>query len=297
LIIEMASCSGLRLLSSAERNPLKTSTYGTGELIKTALNYNAKTILVGLGGSATNDGGTGMAAALGVVFFDKDGMKIAPTGENLSDIHRIDMSGLDERIKQVSIEAICDVNNTLLGEKGATAIYGPQKGASPEQVKRLEAGLKNLADRIEMDLKKDVRTLVSGGAAGGLGAGLFSFLDARLRLGIEVILDLLNLDKALDGADLLFTGEGQLDEQTVYGKAPAGAALRAKARGIPCIAIAGSMDGDLTAVHVAGISAVFSLCPGPVTLEQAMKNAGSYIATATEHSFRAFLAGVGSKGC
>ncbi len=174
-IIEMASSSGLRLLSPDERNPLVTSTYGTGELIKSALDLNSKTILVGLGGSATNDGGTGMAAALGMIFLDKKGKKLIPNGENLANIHKIDGTGLDERIKDVSIEAICDVTNRLLGETGASIVYGPQKGASPEQVKTLELGLANLADKISEDLKKDVRTLVSGGAAGGLGAGLFPF--------------------------------------------------------------------------------------------------------------------------
>ncbi len=294
-IIEMASASGLRLLPNTKRNPMETSTYGTGEMIKAALDLKAAKILVGLGGSATNDGGTGMAAALGINFLDKHGKKIIACGKNLGNIHTINTAHIDKRINSTTIEAICDVTNPPLGKEGAASVYAPQKGATQKQVKELEAGLKNLVNCIKRDLDLDVRDLKSGGAAGALGMGLFAFLGAELRPGIEVIFNLIELDKALENADLVFTGEGQLDEQTAFGKAPAGVALRTKDRNIPCFAIAGSKGSDLTAIHSTGFSAVFSLCPGPITLNDAIKNAAFYLTNTTEQAFRAFLAGGNKK--
>ena len=289
--IEMALASGLALLPEDRRDPMRTTTRGTGELIAAALDLGVSRIGVGIGGSATNDGGIGMAAALGVRFLDEHGETVEPVGGSLGEIRRIDMSGLDPRAKSVRFEAVCDVDNPLCGPKGAAAVYGPQKGATPEQVAVLDAGLANLADVIERTLGLDVRGLPGAGAAGGLGAGLHAFLGAELRRGVDLVLDLVNLDEKLRGARLVLTGEGQIDFQTVFGKAPAGVGAAAKARGVPCVAIAGSVGERLEDLHGAGIDAVFSLCPGPMTLESAMTNATELLARAAEQVVRIYLAG------
>ncbi|MEA3642223.1 MAG: glycerate kinase [Lamprobacter sp.] len=288
--VEMATASGLALLAPEDRDPTRTTTYGTGELIRAALDLGAGRILIGIGGSATTDGGIGMAAALGVRFLDASGEPVAPVGGALSQIHRIDASGLDPRLAEVRCEAICDVDNPLLGPKGAAAVYGPQKGATPEQVASLDAGLTHLAERIAADLGREVKDLAGAGAAGGLGAGLHAFLGAELRRGVDLVLDLVGLDAQLADADLVLTAEGQLDEQTAFGKAPAGVAERAKARGIPCIAIVGGIGERITKLHPIGIDAVFSLCPGPMTLEQAIAQGPSLLAATTEQVLRCYLA-------
>jgi len=293
-IIEMASASGLRLLHLDDRNPMKTSTAGTGDLIRAALDLNVRKILVGLGGSATNDGGCGMASALGVDFRDKNNLTIKPTGETLKDIRALDISRLDKRVHQTSIEAICDVSNVLLGNKGAASVYAPQKGASAAEVKLLEQGLENIADLIQSELKINTHKLTGGGAAGGLGAGLYSFLGAKLRPGADVVLDLMEIDTALEGCDLVITAEGQIDEQTVFGKAPAAVAKRAQKRGIPCIAFAGSRSLNLNELHKAGFTAIFSICPGPVSLGKAIENVRDYLQTTTGEALRCFISG--SKG-
>ena len=290
-IIEIAQASGLALLAQERRNPLLTTTFGTGELIKAALDLEISHLIVGIGGSATNDGGIGMATALGARFFDSHGQPIEPVGGTLATIQRIDLNGLDSRLAEVRIEVICDVDNPLLGERGAAQVYAPQKGATPQQVQILEAGLANLAAVIERDLGANVRDLPGAGAAGGLGAGLTAFLNAELRRGVDVVLDWVKLDESLYHADLVLTAEGQIDAQTAFGKAPAGVAERARAHGVPCIAIAGSIGAGLDALHALGIDAVFSLCPGPVNLEQAMTCAADYLAAAAEQAVRAFLAG------
>ena len=289
--IEMATASGLALLTKDRLNPLLTTTLGTGELISAALDLGVSHLIVGIGGSATNDGGVGMATALGVRFLDENGQPVEPVGGALTRIRRIDLSGLDPRLTGIRIEAICDVDNPLLGERGAAQVYAPQKGATPEQVQLLEAGLAHLAAVIERDLGLDVRDLPGAGAAGGLGAGLKAFLKAELRRGVDLVLDLVGLNEQLRGADLVLTAEGQIDFQTAFSKAPAGVAERARASGVPCIAIAGSVGNGLEALHDLGINAVFSLCPGPVSLEQAMASGGDYLAVAAEQAVRAFLAG------
>lgn len=289
--IEMALASGLALLAPEMQDPTLTSTYGTGELIKTALATGATRINVGIGGSATNDGGMGMAQALGVHFLDKNGTELPPIGKSLLSIARIDMSDIDPRISKVTIEAVCDVDNPLYGPQGAAYVYAPQKGATPEQVKELDEGLQNLAQRIQEDLGIDVRTIEGAGAAGGLGAGLHAFLDARLCKGIDLIFDLVGLHDKLKGADLVLTGEGQIDYQTVFGKAPGGVGAAAKAQNIPCFAIAGSIGKDLGTLHETGIDAVFSLCPGPITLHESMQLSKENIRRVTEQAIRAFLAG------
>jgi glycerate kinase len=289
--IEMASASGLALLPEEQRDPMMTTTYGTGELITAALNLGVDRIVIGIGGSATNDGGIGMASALGVSFLDDADDPVEPVGEALQDIQRIDISGLDNRVRHVRIEAVCDVENPLLGTDGAARVYGPQKGATSEQVEELEAGLGNLAKVIARDLGIDVRTMPGAGAAGGLGAGLLAFVDAELRKGVDLILELVGLDDKLASADLVLTAEGHIDFQTAFGKAPAGVAMRAKARHIPCIAIAGSLGAGLDDLHAIGINAMFSLCPGPVSLDQAMAESANYLTAATEQAVRCFLAG------
>ena len=287
----MALASGLALLTTDLQDPTLSTTYGTGELIQKALDLQVARINFGIGGSATNDGGMGMAQALGVRFLDKSGEQLPPIGKSLLAIAKIDISGLDPRINKVNIEAVCDVDNPLFGPKGAAYIYAPQKGATPEQVEELDRGLQNLGKRIKEDLGIDVSTMPGAGAGGGLGAGLHAFLGAKLRKGIDLIFDLIGLHDKLSGADLVLTGEGQIDFQTVYGKAPGGVGAAAKAQNIPCFAIAGSIGKDLGTLHDTGIDAVFSLCPGPISLEESMQLSKENISRVTEQAIRAFLAG------
>jgi len=289
--IEMALASGLALLDTDLQDPTLSTTYGTGELIKAALDLQVARINVGIGGSATNDGGMGMAQALGVRFLDKNGERLPPIGKSLPFISKIDVSGLDPRIQKVNIDAVCDVDNPLYGPKGAAYVYAPQKGATPEQVKELDRGLQNLGKRIQEDLGIDVNTMPGAGAAGGLGAGLHAFLGAKLCKGIDLIFNLVGLDDKLKDADLVLTGEGQIDFQTVFGKAPGGVGATAKARNIPCFAIAGSIGKDLGILHETGIDAVFSLCPGPISLKESMQHSKQNISRITEQAIRAFLAG------
>lgn len=289
--IEMATASGLTLLAKDRLNPLLTTTQGTGELIKAALDLGSSHLIVGIGGSATNDGGVGMAAALGARFLDANGYPVEPVGGALATIEQIDLSGLDPRLAAARVEVICDVDNPLLGARGAAQVYGPQKGATPDQIQILDAGLAHLAIVIERDLGLNVRDLPGAGAAGGLGAGLSAFLKAELRRGIDLVLDLVGLNEQLRDADLVLTAEGQIDSQTAFGKAPAGVAERAHACGVPCIAIAGSVGGGLDALHDLGIDAIFSLCPGPVSLAQAIASGSDYLAAVAEQAVRAFLAG------
>jgi glycerate kinase len=289
--VEMALASGLALVPPDRLDVMRATTRGTGELIAGALDLGVGRIGVGIGGSATNDGGTGMAAALGVRFLDENGDEVEPAGATLHRIARIDSSGLDHRVRDVRIEAVCDVDNPLTGSTGAAHVYGPQKGATPEQVAALDAGLLHLAEVIEKDLGLQVADLPGSGAAGGLGAGLRAFLGADLRRGVDLVLDIVGLKEKLRGADLALTGEGQIDFQTAFGKAPAGVGAAAKDAGIPCIAIAGSVGERLDNLHAIGIDAVFTLCPGPVSLEKAMAEGARYLSGATEQAMRSFLAG------
>jgi glycerate kinase len=289
--IEMALASGLALLPPDRRDPTCTTTLGTGELIVAALDKGVGRIGVGIGGSATNDGGIGMAAALGIRFLDATGAAVEPVGGELGRIRRIDMAGRDPRVENVRFEAVCDVDNPLCGPNGASTVYGPQKGATPEQVRMLDDGLANLADVIQRELGLGVRDLPGAGAAGGLGAGLHAFVGAELRRGVDLVLDLVGLENKLKGADLALTGEGQINFQTVFGKAPAGVAQAARAAGVPCVAIAGSVGDDLGDLHAVGLDAVFSLASGPLTLERCMSDATALIEKATEQALRCFLAG------
>lgn len=288
--VEMALASGLALVPPDQRDPTCTTTLGTGELIAAALELGVSRIAVGIGGSATTDGGIGMASALGVRFLDADGAEVQPAGSDLGRIRRIDVSNLDPRVRDVRIEAVCDVDNPLCGPNGAAHVYGPQKGATPEQVTLLDEGLANLADVIESDLGIKVRDLPGAGAAGGLGAGLHAFLGADLKRGVDLVLDLVGLDAKLAGADLVLTGEGQIDSQTAFGKAPAGVGAAAKRQGIPCVAIAGSIGSDVADLVEVGIIAVFSHCSRPMTLDDAMSDAAALLGAAAEQVVRLFAA-------
>ena len=257
-IVEMAKASGMALLKPRERNPMLATTRGTGELIRHALSRKVGTVLVGIGGSATNDGGMGMARALGVRFLDARGKEIAEGGGALSRLERIDMSGLDPRVGKVTVEVACDVDNPLTGPRGAARVYSPQKGATPRMVVQLDDNLKHLARIIKRDLGKDILRVPGSGAAGGLGAGLMAFLDGRLRPGIDIVIDSVHLKDRLSDCDLVITGEGRMDGQTVFGKTPAGVARVAKGLGLPVIGISGSTGMGVRDVHGAGIDVYFS---------------------------------------
>jgi glycerate kinase len=267
-VIEMALASGLALLKPGEQNPLLTSTYGTGELLRAALDLGVERILVGIGGSATVDGGVGLARALGVRFLDERGGELAGAGGELARVSHIDVGGLDARLKGVVVEAACDVTNPLFGPRGAARVYGPQKGSTPAMVEALDAGLKRLAAVIHKELGTDVSALPGGGAAGGLGAGLAAFLGARLLPGAELVLGVCGLAEKLGGCALVITGEGRLDGQTVFGKAPAAVARVARERGVPVIAICGSLGAGVETVRDVGIGAYFSALEEPVPEEE-----------------------------
>ncbi len=290
-IVEMALASGLTLVPASERDPTRTTSYGTGELIRAGLDLGARRIVVGLGGSATCDGGMGVAQALGVRFLDRQGRELVGTGASLLHIHRIDGSGLDPRVQQVRIEGLCDVDSPFVGPRGAAAVYGPQKGATPAQVRQLEAGLVHLAAIIRRDLDVDVIPLAGAGAAGGLGGGLVAFLGARLLPGIERVLELVDFDAIIGSAHLVFTGEGRIDHQTVHGKAPVGVARVCQKRQIPCIALGGALGDRLDQLYAEGITALFSICRGPTTLEEAMAATPTLLSQATGQALRVFLAG------
>jgi glycerate kinase len=294
--IEMARASGLSLLDPEELDPLQTTTLGTGELISHALDQGVTRILVGIGGSATNDGGVGMAAALGARFLDKNMAPISPRGGALSSLARIDLSGMDRRLDDVQIDAVCDVDNPLLGPAGASRVYGPQKGADPDQVELLEKGMENLARLISRDLGLEVKDRPGAGAAGGLGAGLLAFLGAELRSGIELMLELTDLEARLERADLVLTAEGRVDGQTFFGKGPLGVARAARSRGVPCVLLAGSVDPDLPDIGSTGLNAILPIALGPMSLDQAMARTEETLTFATEQAVRLFLASRISQG-
>lgn len=271
-VIEMAAAAGLHLVPAEKRNPLKTTTYGVGELILAAIKKGAERIILGLGGSATNDGGAGLAQALGARLLDKDGNDIEFGGGGLSALSAIHTEGMHPRLSRVKIVAACDVTNPLLGAEGASAVFGPQKGATPEMIEILERNLAHFAKIIERDLGKRVHDIPGAGAAGGLGAGLLAFLPCSLRKGIEIVMEASGLEKEVRDADLLITGEGKIDSQTAFGKTPAGVAGAAKKYGVPVIAVAGSLGSGYERVYQHGIDAVFSIAPGICTLEEALRN-------------------------
>ncbi len=293
-IIEMAAASGLPLLTKAEQNPLLTSTYGTGELIKAALEYQVERIILGIGGSATNDGGKGMAEALGARFLDDSGRELAPGGGSLVMLAKIDLTGLDPRLAEVKFQVACDVTNPLTGPNGAAVIYAPQKGATLEMVLQLDRGLANLAAVVKTELGIEINDLPGAGAAGGLGGGLVAFLGAELSSGIELVMQVTKFAEYLDEADLVFTGEGRIDSQSAFGKTISGIGRVALANNVPVIAIAGSLGDGYEAVYQAGITGVSSIISKPMSLSEALDSAAELIAAATSRSLRLFLAGKNS---
>ncbi len=287
-VIEMAAASGLTLVPAEKLNPLLTTTYGTGELILAALDHGCRRLIIGIGGSATNDGGAGMAKALGVQLLDSGGMAIPFGGAALTKLEHIDVSRLDPRLADCEILLACDVTNPLCGIQGASAVYGPQKGATPKMVTRLDTALSHYADVILRDLGIDIRDDPGAGAAGGLGMGLMVFLKAEIMPGIDIVIQSTGLVKELEDADLVFTGEGRIDSQTASGKAPVGVARKAKQFGLPVIALAGEVADDYQVVYQQGIDAVFSIAPGPISLSQSMAQAEELIANAAESTMRLF---------
>lgn len=285
-VIEMATASGLHLVKREERNPLITTTYGTGELIKAALDLGVRHIVIGIGGSATNDGGAGMIQALGGKLLDKEGNEIAFGGGELDKIETIDLSNLDPRIKDTVIEVACDVTNPLIGEKGASEIFGRQKGATDEMVKVLDSNLAHYADVIKRDLGIDIAYVEGAGAAGGLGAALLAFLKGELKRGIDLVIKHTELKEKLEGADYVFTGEGSIDYQTMYGKTPIGVATIAKEKGVKTIAFAGNVGEGIDILYTGGITAIFSIMLGVSTLDNALKNGKENLRITVENAVR-----------
>jgi glycerate kinase len=279
----MAAASGLALVAPHLRNPLITTSYGTGELIKAALDAGINHLIIGIGGSATNDGGAGMRQAMGVQLLDQDGRQIGFGGGSLAKLERIDISTIDPRLKACRIEAACDVNNPLTGPKGASNIFGPQKGATQEMVVELDANLSRYASLVSRDLGVEVETVPGAGAAGGMGAALMGFFGAQLRPGIEIVVDAVGLEEAIRDADLVITGEGRIDSQTIHGKTPIGVARVAKKYDKPVIGIAGSLSTDVDVVHGHGIDAVFSILSRVCSLNDALSDAAINIRTASRN--------------
>ncbi|NTX77479.1 glycerate kinase [Serratia proteamaculans] len=272
-VIEMAAASGLHLAPNGQRDPRITTSYGTGELILAALERGVKAIILGIGGSATNDGGAGMMQALGARLLDDQQQPLPPGGAALARLAQIDLSAVDPRLQQVSVTAACDVDNPLCGPHGASAVFGPQKGATPEMVTQLDAALNHFGRLLQQATGREVLNAPGAGAAGGMGASLLGMLNARLRPGIEIVIETLRLEEALRDADLVITGEGRLDSQSIHGKTPIGVARVAKHYGLPVIGIAGSLSKDYQVVHQHGIDAAFSVLDRVVTLEEALTDA------------------------
>ncbi|HAS6372528.1 TPA: glycerate kinase [Vibrio vulnificus] len=287
-VIEMAAASGLHLVSPELRNPLITTTLGTGELIKAALDHGVEHIIVGIGGSATNDGGIGMAQALGIKLLDAHGNALGHGGGELAKLATIDCSQLDPRLAQVRLEVACDVDNPLCGTKGASAVFGPQKGATPEMVTILDENLAHYATVIKQQLGVDVRDMAGAGAAGGMGAALLGLLNAELRPGIEIVMDAVRLDEIVADADLVITGEGRIDSQTIHGKTPIGVARTAKKHDLPVIGIAGCLSADCGVVHEHGLDAVFAVVNRSVDLPTALAEAAENVELTARNVAAAF---------
>jgi glycerate kinase len=293
-VIEMAAASGLTLVK--EKDPLRATTYGTGQLIAAALGLGCADIFIGIGGSATNDGGAGMAQALGARFLDQEGNPVPLGGGSLHLIDKIDISGMDNRLKSVNITVMSDVTNPLCGEKGASEVFGPQKGATPGQVKLLDSGLYQLAGKTSELIGADYSDVLGAGAAGGLGFGLMAFAGASMRPGIETVLDIAGFDRLASEADLIITGEGSLDGQSVYGKAPVGIARRAKKYGKPVVAIAGGIGEGAERVYGHGIDALISSTCRPMSVEEAVSRWDELLADAAERAMRLIKTGIDLKG-
>jgi len=288
-VIAMADASGLTLIKEEERNPFKTTTYGTGELIKAAMELRVKEIFIGIGGSATNDGGLGMAQALGISFKDKDNKELGFGAEALANLETIDTTNIDRRIKGTKISVFSDVNNPLCGPKGASYVYGPQKGASDSDVEKLDQLLRFFGGKVEKELNVKISDKKGAGAAGGLGAGLMAFCKADIYSGIEKILELTRLEEHMKNTDLIVTGEGKIDFQSVQGKAPIGVAKIAKKYRIPVIAVVGSEGANANEVYNHGIDLVIDIINKPMSLSEAMKNVSELLENAGEKVIRSYM--------
>ncbi|BDR74857.1 glycerate kinase family protein [Clostridium tetani] len=282
-VIEMASASGLYHIEPENRNPLITTTFGTGELIKHALDKNVHQIFIGIGGSATNDGGAGMIQALGGKLLTKSGEDIPFGGGALNKLHSIDLSNLDPRLSEVSIDVACDVNNPLTGKHGASYIFGPQKGATPEIVELLDENLKHYAKVIKKYLQMDIESIPGAGAAGGLGGGLMAFLSANLKKGVDLVIEYTHLEEKLKNADFVFTGEGAIDYQTKFGKTPYGVASIAKKYSIPVIVLSGKIGDGCEVLYEGGITSIFGILPGAVDIKEALKSGAVNIERTSEN--------------
>ncbi|HEY3667704.1 MAG TPA: glycerate kinase [Polyangiaceae bacterium] len=288
-VLDVATASGLALLSVQERDPLVASSRGTGKLISLALDAGVETIILGVGGSATVDGGAGLLAALGVGLLDDAGAPISSGGAGLARLARVDLSRMHPALSRVKLRVACDVDSTLLGPHGAARLFGPQKGATSEGVREIEQNLSHFADVIEQSTGRDVRSVVSGGAAGGIAAGLYGVLNAALEPGIDLVLETVGFDQALAGASLVITAEGLLDEQSLRNKGPCGVGRWAKRRNVPVIALAGGIADDVRPRDFPDFSGMFSICRRPMSLEEAMASAAGLLESAAESVMRVFL--------
>ena len=257
-VIEMAACAGLPLVED-RKNPMIATTYGVGLLIKDAVSHGVENIILGLGGSATNDFGCGAAAALGICFYNKEGERFIPAGGSLVEVERIEPSEATEALKHIKITLMCDVKNPVFGENGAAFVYAPQKGADEEQVRALDNGLRHICKIVHRDLGRDASTLIGGGAAGAMAGGMVCFFDAEVRMGIDVVLDTVGFDRMLENADAVFTGEGKMDTQSLQGKVVCGVAQRAARKGVPVIAVVGGVEGDVSPIYGMGVTSVFTI--------------------------------------
>ena len=292
-VIEMALASGLALVPQRRRNPRVTTTAGTGEILKEAMDRGYTRVIVGLGGSATNDGGAGMATALGARFLDSEGRPLPPGGSALARLDRIETQGLHPALGQATIIAATDVTNPLCGPDGASAVFGPQKGANPEMVQELDAALANFARVVARDLHRDVSEQPGAGAAGGLGAGLMAFAGATLQSGIDMVCEVLQFDALLQGADLVITGEGRADRSTIFNKAPAGVARHAQAHGVPTVLLAGSLGSGYEELYDHGLAAVVCIADRPMSFDVSLSRSAELLESATERTLRLILAGSG----
>ena len=295
-VVEMAQASGLALVPPRRRDPRITTTQGTGQIIKEALDRGFDRIIVGLGGSATNDGGTGMAAALGARFLDEESRSIPAGGAALAHLARVDISGLHPGLANATIIGATDVTNPLCGPTGASAIYGPQKGASPEVVAELDTALLNFARVVHQDLGQDVAEVPGAGAAGGLGAGLIVFAGARLRSGIDMVCDVLGFDRHLEGADLVITGEGRADQSTIYDKAPVGVARRAMLQNVPTVLLAGSLGPGHEELYRHGIAGMVCIADGPMSLDQSLERTEELLEAAARRTIKLLRARIDLEG-
>ncbi|MGM1053844.1 MAG: glycerate kinase [Pseudomonadota bacterium] len=288
--VELAEASGIQALAPAERTALHSTTHGVGELILAALDAGAERLLLTLGGSATNDGGAGMLMALGTRLQDADGHQLPPGGAALKHLAELDLSGLDPRLADLHVEAAVDVDNPLLGERGASAVFGPQKGATPDDIDRLDAALARFADVAAGALGEEHRNLPGAGAAGGMGFAARAFLGAELRPGIELVMEQVGFAALLADADLVITGEGQLDGQSLAGKTPVGVARAAQARGVPVVVLAGRLAPGWQAAMAEGVTAAFALADGPMALDEALARCAELLADRAESAVRLFIA-------